>query len=167
MDQCHVAGACSQRRQGTARQHCLPAQQHTDSNGIALSLAFPSAVHIPMHTTAFPPTCHPLPPCMQAAIPRSDLIQHLSSAGKLADVLASYATNVQMNFPVADATVLSTGGRARTAALANVGSLAGGLGWAGCAGRQAGRRAGVAARAACGAGPTSAGLLVAESAWNA
>ncbi|KAL4422177.1 hypothetical protein ABPG77_006866 [Micractinium sp. CCAP 211/92] len=65
----------------------------------------------------------------QAAIPRADLIQHLSTAGKLADVLASYATNVQArranNFPVADATVLSTGGRARTAALADVGSLAG------------------------------------------
>ncbi|KAL4458474.1 hypothetical protein ABPG75_013339 [Micractinium tetrahymenae] len=61
----------------------------------------------------------------QAAIPRADLIQQLSAAGKLADVLASYASNVQNNFPVADATVLSTGGRARTAALADVGSLAG------------------------------------------
>ena len=31
----------------------------------------------------------------------------------------------QANFPVADATVLSSGGRARTAAAANVGTLAG------------------------------------------
>ena len=101
-------------------------------------VAGPLLTHIRLPTTAAPPGCQtpPAPP-PQAAIPRSDLIQHLSSAGKLADVLASYATNVQMNFPTADATVLSTGGRARTAALANVGSLAGGLGW----GRRAGWRA--------------------------
>lgn len=40
-------------------------------------------------------------------------------------MLAGYATNVKDNFPVADATVLSSGGRARTGALDNVGSLAG------------------------------------------
>lgn len=45
----------------------------------------------------------------------------------MASVLASYATNVQQSFPVADATVLSSGGRARTAALEDVGSLAGRL----------------------------------------
>ncbi|PRW60001.1 cytohesin-1 isoform X2 isoform B [Chlorella sorokiniana] len=63
--------------------------------------------------------------CWQAAIPRTDLIQHLEKAGKLADVLGSYAQGVQANFPVADAAVLSSGGRARTAAAANVGTLAG------------------------------------------
>ncbi|KAI7841970.1 hypothetical protein COHA_004497 [Chlorella ohadii] len=57
--------------------------------------------------------------CWQAAIPRTDLIQVLEKAGKLADVLGSYAHGVQANFPVADAAVLSSGGRARTAAAAN------------------------------------------------
>ncbi len=52
-------------------------------------------------------------------------MNQLSAAGKLADVLAAYASNVQQSFPVADATVLSSGGRARTAALEDVGSLAG------------------------------------------
>ncbi|KAL4859323.1 Sesquipedalian-1 [Chlorella vulgaris] len=61
----------------------------------------------------------------QAAIPRADLVHHLGHAGMMASVLASYATNVQQSFPVADATVLSSGGRARTAALEDVGSLAG------------------------------------------
>ncbi|KAI3435868.1 hypothetical protein D9Q98_001926 [Chlorella vulgaris] len=61
----------------------------------------------------------------KAAIPRADLVHHLGHAGMMASVLASYATNVQQSFPVADATVLSSGRRARTAALEDVGSLAG------------------------------------------
>lgn len=59
----------------------------------------------------------------QAAIPRADLIQHLVAAGKLPEALAAYSSSIQNNFPVADAAVVSTGGRARTAALANLGTL--------------------------------------------
>jgi hypothetical protein len=71
------------------------------------------------------PRRRPPPHTAQAAIPRADLVNQLSAAGKLGDVLAAYASNVQQIFPVADATVLSSGGRARTAALEDVGSLAG------------------------------------------
>eukprot|EP00887_Chlorella_sp_A99_P006323 scaffold3.g6323.t1 len=60
----------------------------------------------------------------QAAIPRASLIQHLQAAGCLADVVAAYAAEVTACFPVADAAVLSTGGRATRNASIDMGSLA-------------------------------------------
>ena len=79
------------------------------------------------------PMCHLLP--FTHSAPPAHTHAYTHALCPPCAVLASYAQNVQNNFPVADASVLSTGGRARTAAVANVGSLAGGS-WRGSGGKE-------------------------------
>ena len=116
LGQRHVAGASSQPsrasrglaegvRPGSWRA-CLP---------IPASLPAPKPTRPPTHPPTRPPThppAHPParpPATWQAAIPRADLVQHLQGAGKLADVLASYAHNVQVGVGVGWGAVVGFG----------------------------------------------------------